>query len=343
MPKFRLRDYIDYTGGDGHYETYQDSYSVTGVATEAHGGSSDTYTDTWNGGYYTKWEMNTKGTTWTSGQGSRTITITSASGSGSFNVSLSNPSYGIWSSSWDRGVNASASGQPPGVNVSASATASGNTMTVNYSWSSAGSYVGRGFTVSYSASKSWEKPYYYFDPEDYPAADATVTVGGVTYEFSSLSPREASIGAAYYTINSGISGGTVHILMTGLYEASDGSPPPSSGVAMPTITLTYRGTGSTSYYTTGSTKIDSVDTYDFCGGYGGGITSVSAYQNGSYVYWTAYSNSATSNGYFTIYTTYQSWVPGDKEYFFKIKFNGQPIGRYIKINGVLYDAEDQNI
>lgn len=50
MPKFRLRDYIDYTGGDGHYETYQDSYSVTGVATEAHGGSSDTYTDTWNGG-----------------------------------------------------------------------------------------------------------------------------------------------------------------------------------------------------------------------------------------------------------------------------------------------------
>lgn len=79
------------------------------------------------------------------------------------------------------------------------------------------------------------------------------------------------------------------------------------------------------------------------GGYGGGITSVSACQNGSYVYWTAYSNSATSNGYFTIYTTYQSWVPGDKEYFFKIKFNGQPIGRYIKINGVLYDAEDQNI
>ena len=50
-----------------------------------------------------------------------------------------------------------------------------------------------------------------------------------------------------------------------------------------------------------------------------------------------------SNGYFTIYTTYQSWVPGDKEYFFKIKFNGQPVGRYIKINGVLYDAEDQNI
>lgn len=342
MPKFRLRDYIDYTGGDGHYETYQDSYSVTGVATEAHGGSADTYTDTWNAGYHVNWSSGTRTTTWTGASGSRSITMDSASGSGSFQVTLSTPIYGtvslLWSSS------SGASGQPGTVTVETSQSTHNNVLTVSYSWSNAGPYVGRGFTVSYSSTKRWYKPYYYFDAENYSAADATITVGGVTYEFSSLSPRSASVGDADYTIGSGtVSGGKVYVSIAGEYEASDGSPPPSSGVAMPTITLTYRGTGSTSYYTTGSTKIDSVDTYDFCGSYGGGITSVSAYQNGSYVYWTAYSNSATSNGYFTIYTTYQSWVPGDKEYFFKIKFNGQPIGRYIKINGVLYDAEDQNI
>lgn len=341
MPKFRLRDYIDYTGGDGHYETYQDSYSVTGVATEAHGGSADIYTDTWNAGYHTRWEMNTRNTTY-SQSGSRGVTITSSSGTGSFSVPIPSPAGGTLSPPWNLSVTTSAA--PPGVSVTASGSVGGGIFVFNYAWSNAGSYVGRGFNINWTATIDWEKPYYFFTSKNYPAADATITVGGVTYEFSSLSPRSASVGGAYYTIGNGtVIGGKVYISIAGEYEASDGSPPPSSGVAMPTITLTYRGTGSTSYYTTGSTKIDSVDTYDFCGGYGGGITSVSAYQNGSYVYWTAYSNSATSNGYFTIYTTYQSWVPGDKEYFFKIKFNGQPIGRYIKINGVLYDAEDQNI